>query len=580
MNAPFEPLTDLCDLATQTTDWSSQLEGANEIADNEVSAAQGEAAGEKEHPTLLLLKRVFHAPFAVLDAETAVCVERPAGLPAMDWDLFAAMSRPLVGRRKPVLIVEEDPLCVLAVPLTGRWRSCVAATPLLTRRGEPRDNWTLAERATGCGAAELAAWANEQRPWDPESALRVAELVMEHAFHLQRLADVERETDEMSFHLSSVYEEISLLHRLTQNLRLSKSDTELAKSALDWLAEVVQAEGLGLLFLPVADAADDPGTVARTKPELLSVGCFPLSAEEVALWAERMRLAELNGPVVRNLSPEETPQSDHPEIRNWIGVAVTEGQHTFGYFLAVNHARGSQFGSVQANMLHSVASILGIHSGNIELYRQQAELLAGVVRALSSAIDAKDPYTCGHSDRVARIAVLLAEDLGYSPEALTRVYLAGLLHDVGKIGVSDAILQKPGKLTEQEFEHIKTHPTTGFRILSGLRNLEDVTRVVRHHHESWDGRGYPDGLAGQDIPPVARIVAVADSYDAMASTRPYRSRMPLEKIEEILRHGAGKQWDPAVIDAFFHVKDKIVKITDSDELNNVQLPFLSPVGKT
>ena len=572
MNAPFEPVTDLCDFVPQTAAFAAESEAAQAI--HRETPGRTSRAGDAVSAATLL-ERVFDVSFAVLDAEAGACIRRPSDLPDMDWDLFAAIARPLIGSRTPILIVEEDPLCVLAVPLQGRSRSCVAAAPLVTRRPEPQADWRAAARAAGCPPAALAEWAARQRAWDPEAALRVAQLALEHDFQLRRLADVERETDELSFHLSSVYEEISLLHRLTQNLRLSKSDVELARSALDWLAEVIQAEGLGLLFLPVAEAVEEHGTVTRTKPELLSVGRFPFSAEEVRRWGETMRLAELGGPVVRNLAPDEAARSEHPGIRNWMGVAVTEGQNLFGYFLAVNHARGGQFGTVQANMLHSVASILGIHGGNIELYRQQAELLAGVIRALSSAIDAKDPYTCGHSDRVARISVRLAQDLGYSAEALTRVYLAGLLHDVGKIGVNDAILQKPGKLTEQEFDQIKTHPTTGYRILSELRDLDDVKQVVRHHHESWDGRGYPDGLAGEGIPPVARIVAVADAYDAMASTRPYRNRMPLEKIEEILRHGAGKQWDPAVVDAFFHAKDDIVKITEADEINSLSFPTLA-----
>lgn len=572
MNPPFEPAADLCEFVPQTAEFAAESEA---VPTSQTGSVPATSQRDDVASLVALLERVFDASFAVLDAEAGTCIRRPADSPDMDWDLFAAMARPMIGHRTPLLMVEEDPLCVLAVPMPGRSRSYVAAAPLLTRRADPQEDWRAAARAAGCTAATLAEWAAAQRPWEPEAALRVAQLVLEHDFQVRRLADAERETDELSFHLSSVYEEISLLHRLTQNLRLSKSDTELARSALDWLAEVIQAEGLGLLFLPVAGVAEEHGTVARTSPELLSVGRFPFSAEEVQRWSETMRLADLGGPVVRNLSPEEAEASEYPTVRNWMAVAVTEGQNVFGYFLAVNHARGRQFGTVQANMLHSVASILGIHSGNIELYRQQAELLAGVIRALSSAIDAKDPYTCGHSDRVARIAVRLAQDLGYSAEALTRVYLAGLLHDIGKIGVNDAILQKPGKLSEHEFDQIKTHPTTGFRILSGLRDLDDVTQVVRHHHESWDGRGYPDGLSGEGIPPIARIVAVADAYDAMASTRPYRNRMPLEKIEEILRHGAGKQWDPAVVDAFFHAKDDIVKITESDEINSLSFSALA-----
>ena len=140
--------------------------------------------------------------------------------------------------------------------------------------------------------------------------------------------------------------------------------------------------------------------------------------------------------------------------------------------------------------------MLGIHSGNIDLYRQQAELLAGVVRAMTSAIDAKDPYTRGHSDRVARVAVRLAQELGCDAETLHTIYFSGLLHDIGKIGINDEVLRKPGKLSDDEFEHIKTHVEIGYRILVDLRKMSHMLPVVLHHHESWDGKGYPHGLAG------------------------------------------------------------------------------------
>ena len=146
------------------------------------------------------------------------------------------------------------------------------------------------------------------------------------------------------------------------------------------------------------------------------------------------------------------------------------------------------------------------------------------MRALTSAIDAKDPYTCGHSDRVARIAVRLAKELGCDAEMLHTLYMAGLLHDIGKIGIDDAVLRKPGKLTEAEFEHIKQHPELGYRILADIKQLADVLPAVLHHHEQWDGKGYPFKLAGDQIPLIARIVAVADAYDAMTQRPPLSPR--------------------------------------------------------
>ena len=161
---------------------------------------------------------------------------------------------------------------------------------------------------------------------------------------------------------------------------------------------------------------------------------------------------------------------------------------------------------------------------------------------------------------MARISVALAAELGCERKQLETLYLSGLLHDVGKIGINDSVLRKPGKLTDIEYEHIKLHPEIGYRILHDLKQLGEVLPVVRHHHEAWDGRGYPFGLSGEEIPQMARIVAVADAFDAMSSDRPYRKGMDDDRLDEILREGAGKQWDANVIHAFFSIRDKIREI--------------------
>ncbi|HXT58915.1 MAG TPA: HD domain-containing phosphohydrolase, partial [Pirellulales bacterium] len=146
-------------------------------------------------------------------------------------------------------------------------------------------------------------------------------------------------------------------------------------------------------------------------------------------------------------------------------------------------------------------------------------------------------------------------------ETVRTIYFSGLLHDIGKIGINDEVLRKPGKLSEAEFEHIKTHVEIGYRILVDLRKMAHMLPVVLHHHENWDGRGYPHGLAGEEIPYLARIVAVADAYDAMASDRPYRAGMDDDKLDSIIRSGAGQQWDPRVVEAFFSARDDIRAIS-------------------
>ena len=172
------------------------------------------------------------------------------------------------------------------------------------------------------------------------------------------------------------------------------------------------------------------------------------------------------------------------------------------------------------------------------------ELNLQVVSALAAAIDAKDNYTNGHSSRVAEYARTIAARSGCSPEEQNEIYMMGLLHDVGKIGVPDEVINKPSRLTEEEFELIKRHPVIGSNILASIKQRPQLATGARWHHERYGGGGYPDGIAGQQIPEEARIIAVADAYDAMTSRRSYRDVMPQEKVLQELKKGSGTQFDP------------------------------------
>lgn len=184
-------------------------------------------------------------------------------------------------------------------------------------------------------------------------------------------------------------------------------------------------------------------------------------------------------------------------------------------------------------------------------------LLHQFAESLGNAIDAKDAHTRSHSEEVALAAFLLARAMGFSPADADRVHVAGHLHDIGKIGVPDAVLLKAGTLTPEEWEHMRAHPVIGARIVSPVADLADegVASMILHHHERWDGRGYPHGLRGEAIPLGARIIALADSLSAMLQHRPYRPAMHFEQAEEELLRCSGSQFDPAVVRAFVTVRD-------------------------
>lgn len=477
------------------------------------------------------------------------------------WPLRDTLLEQVDQRGRAEFIEEEGPFVALALPLSdGGKRRLVAWGVFVTRSVEPDiPAIEQAARTFGVEVEALRQWAQLQTPIATDTLDRLAGLVLARRAAERRVVELEHEVESLSDHLCATYEEISLIYRLTHNLTISRRQEELAGLALDWLSDIVPAEGMGIQLL----LGPSTGSGQKRETLWLQAGEFPLSETTFMSLAEHLGLHKTVRPIVANRSM--TSREDWPEkhIRQLIIVPLSEGERLFGWLIALNHRRGGEFGTVEADLLSSVSAILGIHRGNTELYREQAELLANIVRALTSAIDAKDPYTRGHSDRVARVAVRLATQLGCSQDVVDTIYLGGLLHDVGKIGIDDNVLRKPGKLTPEEFEHIKTHAQVGYNILADIKQLGQILPIVLHHHEAWDGSGYPHGLAGTEIPFLARIVAVADSFDAMGSDRPYRAGMSDEKLDSIIRNGAGKQWDPQVVEAFFAARDDIRQIAIS-----------------
>lgn len=194
--------------------------------------------------------------------------------------------------------------------------------------------------------------------------------------------------------------------------------------------------------------------------------------------------------------------------------------------------------------------------------------LHDMVEALTAALDAKNSYTCGHSGRVAELSLRITRQLKLPLAEQDRIHVGAHLHDIGKIGIPDAILDKPGRLNSQEMEMIKTHPVIGDQIIGKTRLFQSVADIVRHHHERYDGKGYPDGLRGDEIPLGARVVAVADAFDAMTSPRPYRPAMDATAALNELVRCRNSQFDPMLVDVFVRLVadgthwESICKISD------------------
>lgn len=408
------------------------------------------------------------------------------------------------------------------------------------------------------------------------SLLRLSRLCLTHWTEHQELVRLRQEHDAFLRQVTNDFEELTFLRSMSKLLEISDLSFDflaMAETMLPTLKPLLDSENLLLI-----QAETEPSTGEPIPRSVLEMGKFlterALDDESCLKLVARYQRAAAIQPVVKNNLSGAVEGHDLPGVNAFVLVPIVNSDLTIGWLLALNRNNERnlnlgdlpwgvsylEFGTHEATLMSSSAAILATHSRNVDLFREREELLVSVVRALVSAIEAKDEYTRGHSERVALYGQRLAKELGYDEEYCERLYLTGLLHDVGKIGVRDAVLRKPGPLTDEEFEEIKQHPDKGWQILHDLNPLQYVLDGVLHHHEQYDGRGYPDRLAAHSIPLDGRILAVADAYDAMTSDRPYRTGMPQEKAEAILRSGSGKQWDPIMIEAFFRCMPDILQI--------------------
>ncbi len=286
------------------------------------------------------------------------------------------------------------------------------------------------------------------------------------------------------------------------------------------------------------------------------VGDYPVGPEWCRKFADNFfnDNPAVESSLVQSLLTPKTTEA----VRGPASVAMAQVSRSKSiWIVALSFDPQRLFAQTDAKVLSLARRMLLSQRQHAKTFGKLKDALFGLISSLTAAIDAKDPYTCGHSERVARIAVRISQQMGMPASFLSDIYLAGLLHDIGKIGIEDCVLRKPTRLTEEEFIHIQEHPVTGDRIVSSIKQFEHLRPGVRSHHERYDGKGYPDGLAGEDIPLLARILAVADSCDAMMSSRPYRGALPTWQIDQVMKNGAGAQWDQKVVEAFMACHEEL-----------------------
>jgi HD-GYP domain-containing protein (c-di-GMP phosphodiesterase class II) len=349
--------------------------------------------------------------------------------------------------------------------------------------------------------------------------------------------------------LSETYEELSLVYRLSANMTVKQDPEQFLYEACEELQQVA-----GLRWTAIILSTDEQ-RLQNLQGTVVSAGKGGPAPEVLQRLGGQLleRFGEHDQPIII----DQTAEADLPLLSTTaecaLIVPVIRESRALGVLIGADKITAKELTTVDSKLVTSVAQSIGVFLNNVMLYDDVQKMFMGTLRALVSAIDAKDSYTRGHSERVAWLSRSLGQMHGLDEAASHRVYLAGLLHDIGKIGIPESVLTKPGRLTDEEFAMIKTHPRIGARILEGIRQMEDLLPGVLCHHERWDGRGYPQGLAGEAIPIFGRLICLADSFDAMSSDRTYRSALQRQQVLDEIRRCAGQQFDPNLAELFVQI---------------------------
>ncbi|MFM9960257.1 MAG: HD-GYP domain-containing protein [Planctomycetaceae bacterium] len=482
--------------------------------------------------TATVLQQEFRVPFQVYDGSNANRLWPELNLEGssrvMSDNIGKFMQQ--VGSRKVQVVLLPSGLLRLRVPM-------MVGDITLVAEG------VLARLSTTADAGQ-----EEQKRLESWAQAVLDRLLQAELLRAQRTAE-----DDLKRQLKMAWELNLTLERLIRHLRIHREPGSNLTKILDAAIPFIEAESLvwvpsnmeGVQTRGETVLADDDlrdlVKALRHSTELRDSGLLICPRVSTASWG-----------------------AGFANLGSLLVMTVPSG-HSFGWLIAINKRgtdKQTSFRNADAAALAPFAALVGLLNKASDRYRELKDLLVGLTRSLASAVDAKDPYTYGHSERVARIAVELGRELKLCEDELSDIYLSGLLHDVGKIGIRDDVLCKHGPLTPDEMQHIRQHPEIGYAILKDLHQISSLLPGVLHHHERYDGAGYPAKLAGEQIPRIARILAVADSYDAMNTCRPYRQGLAPDRVEQTLIEGSGQQWDPRVIEAFQRIVPRLRSIRE------------------
>ena len=409
-------------------------------------------------------------------------------------------------------------------------------------------------------------------PASEADVTRLAQLVCFAHDDQTRLACDTQAMESVSQQLAESYEEISLLYTIIQSMTVVEQPERFVAIACEELLETLPYAWIGAVL------ADDTQRLKKLAGHFVFAGelSHPVDAVRETL-KEILAQAQADAPLVFDAA-SEPERLEYAMLGQTALIHPINKDDTVVGLLVAGDKQGADTAasSVDMKLLGATASHTAIFLENAALYDDLNAMFLGTLEALTASIDAKDRYTCGHSQRVAHLTQRLARAVDLDDHTVSRMHIAGLVHDVGKIGVPERVLLKPGKLNDEEFDWIRKHPEIGYRILKDIPQLHDILPGVLYHHERYDGRGYPTGLAGENIPLIARLIALADSFDAMSSNRTYRSKLSRDDVLKEITRCAGTQFDPDIAPVFlkldFSEFDRLVAEHQAQDLSTPIAP--------
>ena len=362
----------------------------------------------------------------------------------------------------------------------------------------------------------------------------------------------ELKVDSLASEIINSYQELNLFYEIGSSLSSVLDRERICQVVLQQAVSII---GSKRAFMMLLDAG---------KEELIMV---ELSNLDESLKGMRLPVkGSIYEVVIRNRKPLVIEDIErYPNLKSKIDeenmmftvplicVPVSAESEVFGVIGMSEKVSGEPFTSVDTKLLGAMASQAGMSLGNAHLHDDLREIFLNTVEALAAAVEAKDPYMHGHCRRVAEYCMSIGEEMGLPGKEISDLRLAGILHDIGKIGISESILRKPEGLTSEQVSELRSHPVKGAEIIEHIEQMGDIALWIRHHHERYDGKGYPDGLSGHNVPLHSRIVAVADAYDTVALNRNHATRHPYDAAVTTLQVGSGSQFDPEIIDVFLSI---------------------------